>query len=421
MRTILLVLKKEMLDVARNRRRLAAIAFFNLFLLPLLSLTPMFFLMRRTVNNVIKPLEVPVQGIEHAPDFVKFIEDNTNMLLKPAEDVERLVADKKFSAGLIIPVDYAARIKNGETATIVIVMDKRQSMNLTWQRLKAAVEKYNKALRGERLEQKEITDEFLNPIVMEELNIATPSETTGSLLGLMIPGFVMAFSLTSGLSIAISAIAGEKERLTLEPVLFTAVNRTLFIIGKLVAVLANVFLTIIAFCMTMLVYGCGIIVVMLYVFKDIDLTPVAKNPEALTLPATGAASAPALIGYALEPSAMIIFLLSILPIVILGAALQIMISSVARNSEEAFTYSLPLGVFSLAPMFASFFLDEFTPALGHYAIPVFGTILSMRDLLSGHVYAASLLMMFGSSALYAILAIAVAVWMFNREEILLRA
>lgn len=69
---------------------------------------------------------------------------------------------------------------------------------------------------------------------------------------------------------------------------------------------------------------------------------------------------------------------------------------------------------------AAFFLDDFKPALGYYAIPIFGMILSMRDLLSGHIHAAPLAMMFITSVLYVALAIAVAVWMFNREEVLLR-
>jgi sodium transport system permease protein len=420
MRTILLVVKKEILEIFRNRRRLAVVIFLNLILMPFLSLVPMSLFMRRTLSNVVKPLEVPVQGIEYAPGLVKFIEENNSMLLKPAEDVKQLVANKKSSAGLIIPVDYEARIKNGEAATLVIVMDKRQSMNLDWQRLKAAIERYNKLLREERLKQKGISDEFLNPIAVEELNIATPSETLGSLLGLMIPGFVITFSLTSGLPMAVSSIAGEKERLTLEPVLFTAVNRALFIIGKLVAVQVNLFLGIVGSILTMIFYSCVMMIALVFVFKDIDLKPHAPSPEALTVPAAGAAPAPDLTGYAPSPSAIVLFPLSILPIMLLGAALQIMISSIARNSEEAFSYAIPFNIASTLPIFAAFFLEEFKPALGHYAIPLFGTVLSMRDLFSGHVYAGPLLMMFGSSLLYAVLAIAVAVWMFNREEVLFR-
>ena len=110
-----------------------------------------------------------------------------------------------------------------------------------------------------------------------------------------------------------------------------------------------------------------------------------------------------------------------IPIILLGAALQIMISSFARNSEEAYTYSLPLNMVSLTPLIVSFFLEEFVPALGHYAIPIFGTILSMRDLLSNHIHADSLSVMFISSIGYAAMMVGASVWMFNREEVVFRA
>jgi hypothetical protein len=76
---------------------------------------------------------------------------------------------------------------------------------------------------------------------------------------------------------------------------------------------------------------------------------------------------------------------------------------------------------SMTPMIVSFFLDEFAPALGHYAIPIFGTILSMRDLLSNHIYADSLSVMFISSIGYAAMMVGGSIWMFNREEVVFRA
>jgi sodium transport system permease protein len=69
---------------------------------------------------------------------------------------------------------------------------------------------------------------------------------------------------------------------------------------------------------------------------------------------------------------------------------------------------------------AAFFLDDFVPSLWHYGIPVLGTILSMRDLLSNKLDPASLTVMFGTSAFYALLMIVLAVWMFHREEVVFR-
>jgi hypothetical protein len=44
----------------------------------------------------------------------------------------------------------------------------------------------------------------------------------------------------------------------------------------------------------------------------------------------------------------------------------------------------------------------------------------MRDLLSNHVDPASLTVMFGTSLVYVLLLLALAVWMFHREEVVFR-
>ena len=328
-----------------------------------------------------------------------------------------MVREKQASAGLIIPEDFGQRLQNGESALITVVIDKSKSMNLEEGRLKSILEKYNQIILEKRLEKNDISEEYLTPLKIKDLNTATKQETTGSQLGLLIPGFIMSFGLTSGLSIAIGTIAGEKEEQTLEPVLFTPINRAYLILGKLLAVLANVILAAFGVVFTILFSILTFLLILIYIARNMDFSPApasSASAAASSLPFAG------LFSSLPEPTALIYFFVSMLPIILLGAALQIMISSLARNSEEAYTFSLPFNIISLTPMVVSFFLDEFTPALGHYAIPIFGTILSMRDLLSDHIYSGPLLVMFISSIGYAAIAIGISIWMFNREEVVFR-
>jgi len=71
-------------------------------------------------------------------------------------------------------------------------------------------------------------------------------------------------------------------------------------------------------------------------------------------------------------------------------------------------------------MFALLLMEDFVPKLWQYSIPIFGTILSMRDLLTGKWQPATLTVMLISSLVYALLAIGLAVWMYRREEVLFR-
>ncbi|MEI2822075.1 MAG: ABC transporter permease [Chitinophagaceae bacterium] len=412
-----MVLKKEILNIVRNRRRLFMTVLFNFILLPCLAILPMSVIMRKTVEDTIQKLEVPMQGMQYAPDLIAYIEENDAITIVPAEDVEKLVREKHASVGLIVSPDFEQQIQSGESALVTVVMDRSKSLNMEGERLKSIVEKYNQSILKERLANNNISKEYLTPVQVEELNTATEQETAGSQLSLLIPGFIMTFGLTSGLSIAISSIAGEKEEQTLEPILFTPVNRAHLVIGKLLAVLVNVASAAFGFLATILFSALAFAIVMFLFLRDLDFSTISSAPASTASPLTISSAA----AFLPSPLALILFVVSMIPIILLGAALQIMISSIARNSEEAYTFSLPLSILSLAPMIVSFFLDEFVPTLGHYAIPIFGTILSMRDLLSNHVYSSSLVVMFISSIGYAALAIGFSIWMFTREEVVFRA
>lgn len=417
MKTVWVVLKKEILNIVRNRRRLFMTVLFNFILLPCLAILPMSVIMRKTVEDTIQKLEVPMQGMQYAPDLIAYIEENDAITIVPAEDVEKLVREKQSSVGLIVSPDFEQQIQSGESALVTVVMDRSKSLNMEGERLKSIVEKYNQSILKERLANNNISKEYLTPVQVEELNTATEQETAGSQLSLLIPGFIMTFGLTSGLSIAISSIAGEKEEQTLEPILFTPVNRAHLVIGKLLAVLVNVASAAFGFLATILFSVLAFAIVMFLFLRDLDFSTISSAPASTASPLTISSAA----AFLPSPLALILFVVSMIPIILLGAALQIMISSIARNSEEAYTFSLPLSILSLAPMIVSFFLDEFVPTLGHYAIPIFGTILSMRDLLSNHVYSSSLVVMFISSIGYAALAIGFSIWMFTREEVVFRA
>jgi sodium transport system permease protein len=232
---------------------------------------------------------------------------------------------------------------------------------------------------------------------------------------LFIPALIISFGLTAGMSIAVSSIAGEKKKLTLEPVLFTTVSRVQLVLAKLLAVMASVFITLLSIGTSFSIMGLGVVwVVVRYVPLDKIAASAAGNA------AQPSASSPLADGFHFDPLAILLFFLAPCLIILLGAAFQILVSTWARNDEEATTYLMPLSLLPGMIFMLAFVLDDFTPQLGHYAIPILGTVLSMRDLLSNHIDPATLTVMFGTSALYAALMIALAVWMFHREEVVFR-
>jgi sodium transport system permease protein len=251
---------------------------------------------------------------------------------------------------------------------------------------------------------------------VEQRNAATATETTGSLLSLVLPGILLAFGMSAGMQMAVSTSAGEKERLTLEPVLFTPVSRTQLVLGKLLAVLTSVlaFLISMGFSITLSVIGL-VLVLGTRGYGSEAYNAIALSPDAFasTVPQAGI--------YSISPLAVVLLLLSVLPVLLLGASIQIALATWARNSDEAYGYLNPINLLSTLLLFALILMEDYVPTLWQYSIPIFGTILSMRDLLTGKWQPASLAVMFLSSLVYALLATSLAVWMYRREEVLFRS
>jgi sodium transport system permease protein len=414
MKVMWVVFSKEFLDILRDRRRFIMLLLLIFVFLPFLMIMPYSYLIIRIARQSLDAITIPVQGMEHAPALIAYlVKDDIQVV--PANDVQTLVENKEYPVGLIIPGDYEEKVSSGGTVEVIIVTDMRRTMDTVFTRVERVLEKYSTELLQTRLQEKGMEQDFFTPIAIRKKNAATLAETAGSRLGLFIPALIISFGLTAGMSIAVSAIAGEKKKLTLEPVLFTTVNRVQLVMAKLLAVMASVFITLLGMGISFSIMGLGIgLILVRYVPLGKILSSAVGNP------AQPSASSPLADAFHFDPLVILLFFLAPWLLILLGAAFQILVSTWARNDEEATTYLMPLSLLPGMTFMLAFVLDDFTPQLRHYAIPILGTVLSMRDLLGNHIDPVTLTVMFGTSALYASLMIALAVWMFHREEVVFR-
>ena len=415
MSIIWIVWRKELSEVLRDRRRLVWNLVTAFILMPLLFVAPVAFFTLRTTQQMVNTLTIPVQGVQYAPELMAYLKTEADIEVVEAEDVERLIREKQFTGGLIVPVGFEEKIESGEVVTLQLVTDQSKSMNVIGTRLLSALESYRDGLLSERLQVYDLPDDFLQPFRVERRNAATATETTGSYLSLLLPGIVLAFGLSAGMQMAVTTNAGEKERLTLEPVLFTPVSRTQLVLGKLLAVLTNVIAFFISMGLSIILSVIGFVLVLL-ARGDFNGATSSNVPS----PDAFASVAPQMGSYSISPLAVVLLLFSVIPVMLLGASIQIAISTWARNSDEAYGYLNPINLLSTLLMFALILMEDFVPKLWQYSIPIFGTILSMRDLLTGKWQPAALIIMFIASLAYAGLAISLAVWMYRREEVLFR-
>jgi len=409
MKVVIAVWRKEMLDFLRDRRKLVWALVYSLVLTPALFVVPTGFLMFRTTQQMTAALKVPVDGMENAPGLVEYLQGEEIEAVK-ASDVEQLIQEKQFTVGLIVPSDFENRMAAGESLELVVVADESKSLDVTATRFVNVLEGYRDELVAKRLEQNNLPADLIKPFTVQRQNAATATETAGSTLSLIIPGLFLSLGLTAGMQVAVNSAAGEKEHLTLEPILFTPVDRRHLVLGKLLAVLTSIvgFMLNLFLSLTLSFLG------LLYVAARFTVDSMTATSE------TFVSTAPQAVGYSITGLDIFLTLLSILPIMILGASLQLAISTWSRSNDEAYGYLNPLSFLSSLPLIVVLFIQDVIPSLWYYAIPIFGTVLAMRDLLIGRWQGASLTVMFVSSLLYALLAVSWAVWMFGREEVLFR-
>ena len=409
MKVIIAVWRKEMLDFLRDRRKLIWALVYSLILTPALFVVPAGFLMFRTTQQMTAALKVPVQGMENAPRLVEYLKGE-EIEAVAVSDVEKSIQEKQFTVGLIVPSDFERRVDAGESLELIVVTDESKSLDVTANRFINVLEKYRDDLVTARLKQKDLPADLVRPFTVQRRNAATATETAGSTLSLIIPGLFLTLGLTAGMQVAVNSTAGEKERLTLEPVLFTPVDRKHLVLGKLLAVLTSIVVFMLNMFLSLTVSFLGLLFVSARFITD--STQAAADGFTSITPQVGS--------YSISSLEILMVILSIVPIMILGASLQLAISTWARSSDEAYGYLNPLSFLSSLPMIVVIFIQDVIPSLWYYVMPIFGTILAMRDLLIGKWQGTSLAVMFISSLVYALLTMGWAVWMFGREEVVFR-
>ncbi|GAB4504103.1 MAG: sodium ABC transporter permease NatB [Anaerolineales bacterium] len=408
MRVVWLIMAKEFQEIFRDRRRFVWMLVWSLFLMPFLSTFPFLLLFKYSEQSKML-LTVPVQGLDYAPDLAAFLEQE-NIALTATEDVETAIRNKEYPVGLVIPSDYQAQLTAGRSAKLVIVVDPRKTLDFASSRLSTVLDDYKDTLRLQRLQREGLSEEFLEPLVIEERKVATESEASALRSSVFIPVMVF-FLVTAGIPMAVASIAGEKKAQTLEIVLFTSVNRAQFLLGKWLAVLGSILLNLFLNTLSLFIGILLLVIGVLTFLPGEEMTTTPETPSSFLVE-----------NYFILPQSLVLLLLIIVLLLIaLGALLLLILSTWARNDEEAYSYMSSMSLLGFVLAVVGISSEDLVPKLWHYAIPFVGAMFSMRDLLSNRVETLSLVVMFLSTCACIGLIFSLTVWLLSREEVVFRS
>jgi sodium transport system permease protein len=401
LRNIGIVYRKELIDSLRDRRTVISMIVVPFVLMPLLTIGFGALSIKQVGQARNEVPEIMILGGEDSPRVVTALKQLKDVRIVPARpDYAEEITDKRIRAAVEIPEGFEAKLAAGESSTIKIYMyegelrsgfgaDKLQRFFRDWR---------DRTIR-EHLRARELPDSMVRPFEIEQKNVAPPEKVGGAILGGLVPYFVILLCLTGAMYPAMDLTAGEKERGTIETILCSPVSRAHLVLGKFLMVLtASIATAVLAIISMAVSFGAGKKLLL-------GILPGAEN-AALQITITG--------------KAIISIFFVVLPLAVFFSAALLAISLFAKSFKEAQSYVSPLMIAVVLPAVAALLPGvELGPVLA--LIPVLNTSLVGKEIITGTYHWNYIALIFLSSCVYAGAAIAIAVKLFEREDVLFRS
>lgn len=331
------VMRKELLDLFRDRRTVMLGLLMGPILFPALILGMGSLAEKRAKTQLESTLKLPVVGAEHAPSLVTFLSTQNIEILPAPADADAEVRAQKRDVILRIAEGYADQWRKSEPADVELIFDStRRDTEIPLRRIRAVLDTYSRTTGHLRLLTRGVNPQLSQAVRTNSRDLATPEAERGQILGAMLPYLLILSAFLGGAYLVIDATAGERERQSLEPLLATPAARGWIMSGKIAAACAfgllSLLLILTSFKIAFL-FADG-------AFKGVEVTwwVTAK------------------------------LLVVLMPMVLLGTTLLTLLSATAKSVKEAQSY---MGVLMLLPMIPTIVLmvNPIKDQLWMFAVP----------------------------------------------------
>ncbi|MEX2150179.1 MAG: ABC transporter permease [Steroidobacteraceae bacterium] len=313
------VMQKEVRETLRDRRTLMTSLVLGPIFAPLFFILILKLALSRTVASEDELTPVTVANAAAAPNLVQQLRESglTVTLEDGTEaDIRRWIEDQDGLVVLRVPESFGERFTSGRPAAIELYSDGANSQaERRAARVRNAIAGYSGLIGALRLQARGISPSILQPVVVNDIDVSTPSARATLLLG-MLSYVILLITLLGGLHLAIDATAGERERGSLEALLTVPAARAQLIYGKILAAAI------------MMVLALALVTASIVV--ALDFVPL----ETFGMSANFG-----------PPVAWRVFL-TVLPFALVGAALLTVVASFTKSYKEAQSW---LGIAMLVP------------------------------------------------------------------------
>jgi len=380
---ILTVYRKEIVDALRDRRTTLMILVSSFVAGPLMLVLLAHFV--AGMQERATTLKVRVAGAAHAPALVNFLQRADVEIEKAPEDYAARVKDGSLDAVIVVPGDFHERWLAHEDARVELVYDDSRTESApAIRQSERLLDAFNHETAYLRLMARGVSPSLNESVKVDRVNAATPRQK-GAVLLFLIPMFAILAPLLGGMTVAIDATAGERERGSLEPLLANPVSTVAFATGKWLAAWAS------ATAVSVITLAGFVVASALYAERKL----------------------PALLQFGVPEFAR--FVAIVVPLAALTSAAQMLISTYGRSYREAQTYVSYLATaVSFVPLAVMF--SGARESAWQSAVPALGQLMALQRVLRGDGLSAADALVPAAIALALALAAVAAVSRLLRDE-----
>ena len=390
---IKVVFKKEMIEIFRDKKTIIIGILIPLFLFPLIS-----FILGNTINisdkKIQQEVKITIQD-KGSSKLSEYIKKQTNINIANVDNPEESLQKGDIYLYLNIPEKFDDNIQKNNDISIDIIFDNSSRDSLAaLSIIQTYIDMYSKGVVSERLNNNGIDSQILKAFETNIKTIEDESEGDARLiLSMILPLLLILYSITGTMAPAMDLGAGEKERGTLEPLLTTKVNRMSLLWGKFFAI------TVVGIMMSI----AAIVGIELTMVQQNGIFKMSNGGTVKLLPI----------------AILFIVIVPILNNMIFGA-LGLVLSIYARSFKEAQTYLSPLSVIGLIGCYSTMMIDPKNIKTIYFNIPIANSVCLLKEMIVGVINYYHILITLGWTAIYILVSLYWAKYMFSKENVIFR-
>jgi sodium transport system permease protein len=386
------LLRKELLDIVRDKRMLALMLLVPVVIYPALLIVTGTVMAAGKKRLALQELTIAVTT-DDAEALLKTrpVPAHTTYQRMPRAEAEAALREKTVFALVEAPAGSFDAMQHGRQGTVTLLYTKRQDRSVEARdRVRGVLDELSKSTLVSRLEEAQLPATFAEPLKQNETDLDFERDLGPFVASRLLPVMLLIMLFMGALYPAVDLTAGEKERGTLETLLVAPVDALLVMRAKFVAVTATAVLAALSNLLAMgVTFAIGV-----------DL---------------GAGTVKVALGF----EQVLIMLACLVPAAVLAAGIALAIASRARSFKEGQTLMTPVifaatvpGVMALMPGVELSALTACVPLL-NVALLVKATVLHA-------VQPLQVVLTFVSVALCALVALKLAANAFQSESLRFR-